>query len=44
MKIWKVVRDTITGRFVKREEAEKRPETTVTETMGDGSYAGQQHT
>lgn len=27
------VRDTRTGRFVKREEAQKRPETTVTETV-----------
>ncbi|MHB1004098.1 MAG: hypothetical protein ACYC3S_00470 [Chloroflexota bacterium] len=29
----KVVRDAGTGRFVKSEEAEKRPKTTVTETM-----------
>ncbi len=29
----KAVRDAGTGRFVKKEEATKRPKTTVTETM-----------
>jgi len=32
-RIWKRVRDALTGRFVKRDEAEKRPAETVTETV-----------
>lgn len=33
MTSWKRVRDSITGRFVKREEARTRPESTVTENV-----------
>ena len=32
----KRVRDAITGRFVSSEEAEKRPDTTITETIKVG--------
>lgn len=33
MGVWTRVRDAITGRFVSRAEAKRRPATTVTETV-----------
>lgn len=33
MKIWTRVRDAVSGRFVKREEAKTRPESTFTEKV-----------
>lgn len=37
----KVVRDTRSGKFVKKEMAERRPSTTVTETVANTTHAAE---
>jgi hypothetical protein len=37
MKIWKRFRSAVTGRFVKKQEAEENPGSTVSETASTGS-------
>lgn len=44
-RVWRRVRDAVTGRFVRREEAARRPESTVTETAGAAmtTHGGKSH-
>lgn len=39
--VWRRVRDAVTGRFVRREEAQRRPESTVTEKVGMTNHGRQ---
>jgi hypothetical protein len=39
MKIWKRFRSAVTGRFVKKQEAEENPGATVSETASSSTYS-----
>lgn len=41
-RLWTVVRDAVTGRFVKRGEAKTRPASTVTEVVKRNAASGDQ--